>query len=343
MIRPKKLQAGDKVATISLSWGGAAAFPHRYLIGKERLQKEFGLQVVETPHAQKRAEWLYQNPQARAEDLLWAFEDKSIKGVISIIGGEDSIRTLPFIDLKLLQENPKVFMGFSDTTVTHFALFKAGLVSFYGTSLMAGFAENVEMFDYERKSIQKTLFDASPIGVLPPNQQGWTSELIDWANPENSAVKRTLKESEGWHFLQGSGQVKGKLIGGCLEVLEFLKGTHYWLSRQDWQGKVLFVETSEEMPSPAVFRRIMWNYAAQGIFNQITALLLGRPYANKFTIEYEQILREIIEKDLGLVQLPIVSRLDFGHTSPALVLPIGVEIEINCDQKQLTIPQGAVV
>ena len=52
-IKPKKLKPGDKVATISLSWGGAGDLPHRYEMGKQRLQNEFGLEVVETKHALK--------------------------------------------------------------------------------------------------------------------------------------------------------------------------------------------------------------------------------------------------------------------------------------------------
>ena len=50
MIKPKILQRGDKVAAISLSWGGPGTFPHRYEIGKHQLQNDFGLNVVETPH-----------------------------------------------------------------------------------------------------------------------------------------------------------------------------------------------------------------------------------------------------------------------------------------------------
>jgi len=47
MIKPTKLSQGDKVATISLSWGAAGEIPHRYEVGKKRLQEVFGLEVVE--------------------------------------------------------------------------------------------------------------------------------------------------------------------------------------------------------------------------------------------------------------------------------------------------------
>ena len=92
------------------------------------------MEVVETRHALRAAEWLAAHPQARAEDLMEAFADPGVAGIISTIGGDDSIRVLPFLDLAVIRDNPKVFLGFSDTTVTHLACHKAGLGTFYGPS-----------------------------------------------------------------------------------------------------------------------------------------------------------------------------------------------------------------
>ena len=130
MIKPKKLQAGDRVATVTLSWGGPGTFPHRYEAGKRQLEEEFRLTVVEMDHTLRDDEWLHRNPEARAQDLMEAFADPSIKAIISTIGGDDSIRLLPYLDLGIIRSNPKIYMGYSDTTVTHLACFAAGLVSF---------------------------------------------------------------------------------------------------------------------------------------------------------------------------------------------------------------------
>ena len=172
MIKPQKLQPGDKVAAISLSWGGPGTFPHRYEAGKRQLQEAFDLEVVETPHALKDADWLHRNPQARADDLMEAFADPSIKAIISTIGGDDSIRLMPYLDLDVIRANPKVFMGYSDTTITHLACFKAGLVSFYGPAIMAGFGENGGLFPYMVEAVRKTLFSTDPIGRIGPNTEG---------------------------------------------------------------------------------------------------------------------------------------------------------------------------
>jgi muramoyltetrapeptide carboxypeptidase LdcA involved in peptidoglycan recycling len=118
-----------------------------------------------------------------------AFSDPSVKAIISNIGGDDSIRMLPYIDLDIIRNNPKIFLGFSDSTITHFICLKAGLSSFYGTSLLVGFAENVSMHDYQISDIKRTLFSSSVIGLIQPNQEGWTTEFLDWFDPSLQEVK----------------------------------------------------------------------------------------------------------------------------------------------------------
>jgi hypothetical protein len=92
--KPAHLEPGDTGAAVSLSWGGPGTFPHRYQAGKRQLEETFGVRVVETPHALRDAEWLSRNPKARADDLMEAFSDPSVRGIISTIGGDDSIRIL---------------------------------------------------------------------------------------------------------------------------------------------------------------------------------------------------------------------------------------------------------
>lgn len=345
MQKPRKLKSGDKVAAVTLSWAGPSCFPHRYEAGKQQLQEEFGLEVLEMPHALKDREWIAKNPQARAEDLMTAFSDASVAGIISTIGGDDSIRMLPFIDLEVIRANPKVFLGYSDTTITHFVCHKAGLVSFYGPAFMAGFAENQGMFPYMVESVYKTLFCSEPVGVVKPNKDGWTVEHLDWAVPENQFRKRKLNPTEPWCFLQGEGVTRGRLIGGCLEVVEFLRGTRYWPDSTMWQDAILFLETSEEAPSPTVLKRALRTYAAMGMLQNLSGILLGRPGGQvppRDFVEYEKALVQVVSEEEGLTHLPIITRMDFGHTDPMFVLPHGVLAQIDCDRKQFTILENAV-
>lgn len=341
LIKPKALKRGDKIATISLSWGGAGELPHRYVQGKKQLQDVFGLEVIETKNALKSAKWIYENPKARADDLMDAFKDESIKAIISNIGGEDSIRTLKYIDINVIKNNPKIFLGFSDSTITHLLCLKAGLTSFYGTSLLVGFAENGGMHQYQIDDIKRTLFLDTKIGNLTPNNFGWTNERLEWFDPSLQEKKRRLEKSNDWNFIQGEKKVEGRLIGGCIEVLEFLKGTDYWIDSKYWNESILFLETSEDMPAPEYFRWWLRNYAQQGILNKINGIILGRPYNNKFVKEYNEELLKVLREE-NLTSLPVITEMDFGHSCPTFTIPYGVKAEIDCVKQTFRIIENGV-
>jgi muramoyltetrapeptide carboxypeptidase LdcA involved in peptidoglycan recycling len=346
MLKPHKLNPGDKIATVSLSWGGPGTFPTRYEIGKRQLQDEFGLQVVEMPNTLKEAEWLARNPKARAEDLMQAFAEPSIKGIFNTIAGNDSIRLLPFVDLSLLRSNPKIFLGYSDTTISHLLCYKAGLVSFYGPSIMAEFGENGGMFPYMIQSVRQTLFTSAVIGEVKPNTDGWTVEWLDWANPETQTRKRKLSPCTGWKFLQGSGLHRGHLIGGCLEVFDWTRGTEIFPAREQWTKAILFLETSEDAPPPEYVLFTLRAFAALGVLRQLSGILFGRPGGqvppDQFE-EYDRAILQIVREEEGLTDLPIITNMDFGHTSPIFVLPYGLQAEIDCDHKRFSILENAVV
>lgn len=94
MIKPKRLKKGDKIAIVSLSWGGLGddCFIHKLNIAKERLEKDFGLQVICMPNALKGSKFVANHPEMRAKDLMDAFSDSSISAVFCAIGGDDTIR-----------------------------------------------------------------------------------------------------------------------------------------------------------------------------------------------------------------------------------------------------------
>ena len=343
--KPRALRPGDTVAAVSLSWGGPGMFPHRYAIGKEQFVREFGVNVVESRHALSDPDWLARHPQARAADLMEAFADPSIHGIISTIGGDDSIRLLPYLDLAVIANNPKVFLGYSDTTVSHVACYRAGLVSFYGPSVMAGFGENGGMFRYMVDSLRRTCFSPTPVGDLTPNTDGWTVEHLDWSNPDNQNRRRTLSPSTGWRFLQGHGCIRGRLFGGCLEVLDWLRGTSVWPEPESLEGMLLFLETSEEVPSPQTVTRMLRSLAAVGVLERAQGLMFGRP-GGQSTVPheiYDDAIRRVVVSEERLHDFPIVAGMDFGHTDPMFVLPYGVMAEIDCDAQRVRIVENAVV
>ena len=345
LVKPRALQAGDRVAIVSTSWGGPAVFPHRYEAGRRYLTEAFGLEPVAMPHALRDAAWLDRNPAARADDINTAFADPSIKGIIASIGGDDAIRLIPHIDLNVIAGNPKVFLGYSDPTVLHFGCLKAGLGSFYGPTIMAGFAENGGMHAYAETSLRKAVFETAPIGEIARNAEGWTVEHLPWADPDNQNRRRALRPSTGPRVLQGEGTVRGHLIGGCAEVLEMLKGSDWWPPAEYWDGAILFYETSEEGPAAGQVIRWLRNFAAQGILARLSGIVLGRPGGqgdDAYRTEQEAAVVRALD-EAGLQNLPVLAELDFGHTDPIATLPYGVMAEIDCEAARLRILEAGVI
>ena len=344
LLKPPRLRPGDTVAAISLSSGLAGSYSQVYEAAKRNLEETFGLTVIPTPHALQSNDWLYNHPEARADDLHWALTNGKVKGIFSCIGGYESVRILPFLKEEVIREHPKVFMGFSDSTVQHIAFFNAGVASFYGPSMLAGLS-TLKAYPITLGSVRKTLFTAEPVGRLEP-APAWTEAFLDWNAPDYAAkahLPRALQQNEGWVWLQGEVRGEGHLLGGCADVLEMLKGTRWWPPLEHWRGAVLYLETSEEAPPPNLVEYWLRNYASQGILGELSGLLLARPYG--YTNEMKGELYHAVKKVLaegGLEGLPVVANMDFGHTSPMMVFPNGCRVSVDPVARRVEVLEAGV-
>ncbi len=357
MLKPEKLKRGDKVAIVSLSSGmiGDEQFIHKYYLGKKRLEEEFGLQVIAMSNALKGSKYLFEHPEARAKDMMDAFKDKSIKAVICAIGGEETYRLLPYIDFEVIKNNPKIFMGFSDSTVNHFMLYKAGVVSFYGPNIMCNFGEYGKMFDYEKKAVLDILFDNKDNYEIKPSEY-WCDDFIPWNEKNINKIKSLKKDAKGYELLQGKGTVKGKLLGGCLEMISSMLGyfEDEWYDcnhklgadtkilvdkyklfpqKEEWKDKILFIETSEVHPSPECFEKMLLTLVDHGIIENINGMIIGKPQDEKYYQEYKEVLKKTIGKLRP--ELPILYNINFGHASPITIIPYGIECELDCENKNI--------
>lgn len=346
LTRPRRLEAGARLVAVSLSWGGPGTFPHRFEAGKRQFEAEFEVELVPSRHALSDASWLQRNPEARADDLMAAFADPNVSGIVASIGGDDAIRLAPFVDLEVIRANPKVLLGYSDTTNVHFLCRQAGLATFYGPSVMSGLAENLGIPSYLVDSLRRTLFVAEPLGEVAPNNGGWTAEHLDWGDPTNQSVKRRLEPSTGWRWLTGRGTAQGRLIGGCVESLQYLRGTPLWPSPESFDGAILFLETSEEAPPPAILTRELRTLAAMGLLQRLHGVLLGRPGGGvdpaRFG-DYDHAVLEVVRDEVGLDDLIVVTQMDFGHTDPMMVLPYGMLAELDFARRRFSFLEAAVV
>lgn len=345
MLKPKHLSRGDTVAVVSLSSGslGEPNLIHKYYLAKERLERDYGLQVRAMPNALRGRDYVYRHPEARAQDLMDAFRDPSIRAVICAIGGDDTVRLLPYIDFSVLHDNPKIFTGFSDTTTNHFMMHKAGLVSYYGLSLMCDVAEYVSINEYTREMMEKTIFAPQPRLDIPCSSFcAFEKEKVKWAE-ENMNIPRPRRKNTGYEILQGSGKVEGELLGGCVDVFVELFGTELWPKPEDWEGKLLLLETSEEdMPD----EQLCWylrGMQAQGILSRIRGIVFGKPAAESKFESYKEILRQVVGFEAGRPELPILYNVNVGHSYPIGLFPLGLRYEIDCDNRRLTLLEPATI
>lgn len=338
MMKVRRLTPGSRIAVISPSNGLPNMYPDIYELGLKNLKEAFGFEIVEFPTARMSTEELYNNPKLRADDINRAFGDESIDGIISSIGGYESIRILKYLDKDVILSNPKLIMGFSDATAFLTYINKLGLVTFYGPSIMAGFAQYKNLpFEFQ-EYIRSFLFD-NTVPYSYPSYSKWTNGYKDWRNKEKLGECTDFLDNSGWNFIQQGTRTKGRLWGGCIEVLEFLKGTDYWPEREFWDDKILFFETSEEKPLPNNVGYMLRNYGIQGILERVKGIMFGRPkdYTEKERQELYTIVRNIMEREFNVTKIPVVMNVDFGHTDPKIILPLGCMVEIDPISKGITL------
>jgi muramoyltetrapeptide carboxypeptidase LdcA involved in peptidoglycan recycling len=342
LVRPSRLRPGDAVAVVATSWGGPSVFPHVFERGIETLRRELALEVRELPTCRMTPAELWASPEARAKDLNDAFADPSIRAIFVAIGGVDSVRILPFLDPAPALGDPKILLGFSDTVTQLVFYHAAGLVTFNGPSVMAGFAQ-MASFPGAAGHVRSVLFEPAASFDYRPFS-AWVDGYANWGDPANAASVGELRAHDGWHWLQGSGAVRGRLFGGCGEVLEMLKGTPYWPEPAAWDGRLFFIETSEDAPTPDTVSYWLRNYGMQGVFDRISGLLVGRArgYSDEDKARLDELVVRVVAGEFRRPDVPIVSNLDFGHTDPQWVLPLGVLAEIDADARSIRLLEPAV-
>ena len=199
---------------------------------------------------------------------------------------------------------------------------------------MAGFSQWNNAPRKFKEHVKKMLFEPQQFYEYQ-HYDSFSEKYPDWSNPKNIGKLGKMKKASNWRWLQGEGIVRGRLFGGCVEVMEFMKGTQFWPSMDFWKNKILFLETSEDKPTPDQVKYMLRNYGMQGVYDNISALMIGRArdYSDKEKETLYKHAREIIGEEFKHPNLPIVANMDFGHTDPQFILPLGVEAEVDCKRR----------
>lgn len=332
------------VAIVSLSSGtlGEGFVKHELDIGVKRL-KDLGLSVTFMPHALKGIEYVKNHPEDRAADLLQALRDPEIDMVLCAIGGDDTYRLLPYLfEHGELADavTDKVFLGFSDTTINHFMLHKVGMKSFYGQSFLADVCElDKDMLPYTKKYFEE-LIKSGKIEAVRPSDVWYESR--ESFGVDQIGVPLKAHSNSGFKLLQGAPQFSGEILGGCIDsIYDFFNGERYadmplmcekyglFPDIEDWRGKILLLESSEEKMPPQKYRKALAALKERGIFDVLSGVLVGKPMDETYAREYEELLVEVIDRP----SLPVVCNLNIGHAQPRCILPLGVPAAVDADRQ----------
>ena len=356
-MKPSRVHSGDKVAIVSLSSGSIGEkFNSSKREGCEKMiLEQFNVSITYMPSSLKGLVFLAKNPKYKALDLIEAFKDDTVKLVWFAIGGSDSFRVIPYLMTeefkRLIKEHPKIFLGFSDATPIHFTLYKLGLLTYYGPTMMAYTTthEFPDAFKYTSEWMTE-LFNPHP-GKIISSSPVWTSTHLVCSADTVHEESQLHSEVHGIEFLRGSGTITGALLGGLLEtfsdmiLFDFLpdqkdvyQKNPVFPSPSEWSKKILFIEPCPECAEPARYREILQAIDSAAVFSNVVAVIHGKPYNETFYEEYKTILLEIT----GKYNLPCVYNLNFGHTHPQMILPYGQPLEINFEKKYLKLVEGLV-
>ena len=319
------------MAVVSPSAPAVAWWPHRISRATAYLES-LGLAVRLMPNAAASSGWVSASAEARASDINEAFRDPDIAAIIAGIGGNHSNQLLPYLDFDLIGANPKIFQGYSDITVLHWAFQKhARLRTFYGPAFMVGLAELPAPLAYTDRYLRAAWFGGKPYDIEPAAE--WTEEFVDAFAPADHTQVRSLTPSDGWTTIR-PGVADGPLMGGCLETICWhLKGSAAW--PDDLAGAVVFLETSEEAPSPSHVDAYLTDLEQLGVFDQAAGLLVGRPrgYSPEDTLR----LWQVVEARTAAAGLPVLANIDLGHTDPMLTLPLGAQVRLDAGAKSFSL------
>ena len=322
-----KLKKGDKVAILSPSNGLPGLFPWVQDLGLDRIRTVFNLEPIEYPTTRRMGSSL----QDRAADIMAAFGDPSIKAIIASIGGTDQIKLLKLLKADVIKANPKPFFGFSDNTHLHIYLSNLGIPSYYGGCVMTQFAMQKEMMDITVESLNKALFDG---GTLKTSGSPVYNDIgLDWADRESLNGVRPLEKNDGLIW-DGEHNASGLLWGGCIESMVAQCSAEKYLPKaKELSGKILFLESAENIPPHWVVKYLLVGFGERGWFDHLNGVMVGRPKAWDFEqqnttdqkAKYRADQREVVVATIREYNktIPIVQNVDFGHTDPQIVLPIG--------------------
>jgi muramoyltetrapeptide carboxypeptidase len=303
-VQPSRMKKGDTISIV------APAGPIEVRDGLERgiaTLERMGFRVRIDDRIFQSSRYLAGNDSERAEELMRAFEDHSVQGIIALRGGYGCARLIPLLKAKRLRPNPKIFMGFSDLTTLHLYFRRRfGWITIHGP--MA----------------------ASPAmgNITPPQEQNLVSLFTD---PDYHPTL-SFPQIETWF----PGTAEGILIGGCLSLIVASLGTSYEIKTE---GKILFLEDQGE--APYRLDRMLTHLQLAGKLQSLAGILIGdfqdcEPTQGNYTAA--EILREMLTD----LKIPIIANFPAGHGRDNWAIPLGAKVHLDANVGSVELLDSAV-
>jgi muramoyltetrapeptide carboxypeptidase len=307
-IKPKRLNPGARIGIVNPAYWLEPDRQTRAVAVFENL----GYELVLGNSTTLRQDIYAGAPEDRAADINAMFGDASIDAIVCARGGYGGNRVWPLLDYDLIRANPKIFVGFSDTTGTLTSIAqRTGLVTFHGPMLTTYGKQTI---DYNLETFQTILSGRDDVEIRAPD----------------ACKARTLKP----------GKAKGPLWGGNLTLVNTRLGTREQI---DTTGAVLFVEdVGEDLYK---FDRMMLHLRNSGSLDRVRGLVIGEMLEMSDTeVPFGKNTDEIVMDVCSDLDIPIVSNFPCGHGDYQATLPVSHEIELIAldDHPFIRIPDSPV-
>lgn len=319
-IIPDVLHTGDTVRVIAPSGSMHILSESTIRLATQRLA-EMDLNVSFGKHVHEIDIAGSASISARLEDLHDAFADPDVKLILTVIGGFNANQLLEEIDYDLIRDNPKIMCGFSDITALSNAVYaRTGLVTYSGPHYSTfGMRKGL---DYTLESFRNAFF-GERYAITPAPE--WSDDR--WFEDQ---VNRVFHANPGFEVIH-EGQATGIGIGGNLCTLNLLQGTRFMPPLAD---SILFIE-DDALTFPEEFDRDLESLSQLPDFEGVRGMLIGR-FQTGSHISLDD-LRAIIQRKKKLAHIPILANVDFGHTTPHCVLPIGRKVSFDTRAQRINV------
>lgn len=311
-----KLKKGDEIRVIAPSRSLSLVTEDTIKLAKQNLEKQ-GYKVTFSKNCKECDMFMSSSVKSRVEDIHQAFKDKKVKAILTVIGGFNSNELLPYLDYKLIKNNPKILCGYSDITALSNAITaKTGLITYSGLhfstwAMKKGFEYNLEYFNKCLVEDEKYPVEASEL---------WSDDA--WYKDQEN---RKFEKNEGYVIIN-KGIAEGIILGGNLCTLNLLQGTEFM---PNISNSILFLEDDDMTGSSfgVEFNRNLQSLIYQSNFKKVKGIVFGR-FQKKAEMTIEK-LKYIVQTKKELKSIPIIANADFGHSNPFITFPIGGTVKIS--------------